>query len=104
MEKIVQHNPEDLDWQFNLAELYELAGQKQKAETIYDQILALEESNLKALLSKAVLRSEQGDINMARTLFVQAEKAAFTDELKAKVRSLAQTALPPNTESMPPNQ
>ena len=104
MEKIVQQNPGDLDWQFNLAELYELAGEKQKAETIYDQILALEESNLKALLSKAVLRSEQGDINMARTLFMQAEKAALTDELKAKVRSLAQTALPPNTESMPPNQ
>ena len=104
MEKIVQQNPGDLDWQFNLAELYELAGEKQKAETIYDQILALEESNLKALLSKAVLRSEQGDINMARTLFMQAEKAALTDDLKAKVRSLAQTALPPNTESMPPNQ
>ena len=101
LEKIVQQEPENHDWQLNLAELYELTGQKQKAETAYDQILAQQENNLRALIDKALLRSEQGDIKTARTLFEQAEKAAPTGDLKAKVRAIAQSSLQPTAESMP---
>ncbi len=101
LEKIVQQEPENHDWHLNLAELYELTGQKQKAETAYDQILAQQENNLRALIDKALLRSEQGDIKTARTLFEQAEKAAPTGDLKAKVRAIAQSTLQPTAESMP---
>lgn len=94
MEKIVQQAPENLEWRFTLAKLYELTGQDQKAEATYDQILAQQEDNLRALLNKAVLRVEQGDPNTASTLFDQAVEAAPTEELKSKIRNIAQDTLP----------
>ena len=92
MEKIVEQKPERLDLRLQLAELYEITGQVSKAEQAYNQILAKQNNNLKALVGKAALRQAQGDVEMASALFVQAEKAAPND-LKAQVRALAQKTL-----------
>ena len=92
MEKLVEQQPESLDLRLQLAQLYELTNQATKAETVYDQILAGQNNNLKALVGKAVLRQAQGDTKTAATLFAQAEKVAPTD-LKAQVRALAQKTL-----------
>ena len=99
MEQIVEQNPENLDWQLNLAKLYELTNQATKAESTYDRILTQESNNFIALIGKAVIRSEQGDLGTAESLFAQAEQAAPTDALKAKVRALSQSALTPTTET-----
>ena len=95
MEKVVAQNPENVDLHFNLAKIYELTGHQQKAEAVYDQVLAQQENDLRALLGKAILRSEQGDTQMAKSLFAQAEAAAPTGDLKARVRALAENALTP---------
>lgn len=92
MEKLVQQQPESLELRLQLAQLYESADQLSKAETAYDQILAQQKNNLKALVGKALLRKAQGDIKTAEALFAQAEKAAPAD-LKAQVRAKAQTTL-----------
>ena len=75
-----------------LARLYELTGQVTRAETAYDQILAQEKNNFKALVGKALLRQAQGDTKTASVLLAQAEKVAPTD-LKAQVRAVAQKSL-----------
>lgn len=98
MEKLVQQQPNRLDLQLNLAQLYKLVGQKQKAETAYDQILSKEKDNLAALVSKAVIRSEQGDDKTAKVLFVQAEQAA-PGSLKTKIRALADHTLLSRTQA-----
>ena len=103
-EKIVQQHPDNLEWHLTLAKLYGLTGQKQKAETTYDEVLAQQKNNFTALLSKAVLRGEQGDIKTARALFQQAEKAAPTSDLKAQVRTVAQSILPSTAEPLTPAQ
>ena len=100
MENIVEQQPDRLDLRLQLAQLYELTDKATKAETVYDQILAGQNNNLKALVGKAVLRQAQGDTKTAATLFVQAEKVAPT-ELKAKVRALAQKTLPPVKPTLP---
>ena len=91
MEKLVQREPERLDLRLQLAELYEILGQVTKAETAYDQVLARQQNNIKALIGKAMLRKAQGDITTAKTLFLQAESAAPAN-LKPQVRALAQKA------------
>jgi tetratricopeptide (TPR) repeat protein len=98
MERIVQQNPENLEGLLTLAQLYELTNQKTKAEDVYDQILDQQENNLVALIGKAMLRSEQGDRETAESLFARAEQAAVTEDLKAEVRALAQTALTPASQ------
>ncbi len=100
MEKIVEQKPELLDLRLQLAELYEITGQVSKAEQAYNQILAKQNNNLKALVGKAVLRQAQGDVEMASALFVQAEQAAPND-LKAQVRALAQKTLQTNVKPTP---
>jgi tetratricopeptide (TPR) repeat protein len=95
IEKISRQKPDNLDWQFNLAQLYELKNDKEKAEEIYDRILAQHQNNFKALINKAVLRGERGDFATAKSLFDRAEKTAPNDELKAKVRDLSRTVIPP---------
>ena len=92
MQILQEQDPKNLDLNLNLAQLYELTSQKQKAEVVYDEVLVQEKSNLTALISKAMLRAEQGDTEMAKTLFGQAEKAA-PDESKPKIRNLAQSTL-----------
>lgn len=98
MEKLVQEEPERLDLQLNLAQLYKLIGQKQKAETAYDQILSKEKDNLAALVNKAVIRSEQGDDKTAKVLFVRAEQAA-PSSLKTKIRAISDNTLSSTTEA-----
>ncbi|MGL5034165.1 MAG: tetratricopeptide repeat protein, partial [Microcystaceae cyanobacterium] len=53
LEKIIKLQPNNLEWQFNLAKLYELAEQTDKAEQIYDQMLAKDKKQFKALVGKA---------------------------------------------------
>jgi tetratricopeptide (TPR) repeat protein len=93
MEQIVVKDPKNLDWQLNLANVYELTNRNVEAEKIYDRILAQQQNNLDALIKKASLRIEQKDVKTAKSLFARAEKAALTDEQKAKVRSIAQMFL-----------
>ncbi|MGH2412737.1 MAG: tetratricopeptide repeat protein, partial [Microcystaceae cyanobacterium] len=104
MEKTVQQRPENLDWQFNLAMLYELTEQSSKAETVYDQILAKDKNNFKALVGKAEVRGQNGDLQMAKTLFQQAEQAAPNSDLKMQVRTMAQRYLQSPTTSTPSAQ
>lgn len=94
MEILVEQEPERLDLRLHLADLYEITGQVSRAETGYDQVLARQKNNLKALVGKAVLRKVQGDTKTASVLFAQAEKAAPTD-LKVQIRALAQKTLHP---------
>lgn len=93
MEKIVEQKPDNLDWQFNLAKIYELTKQTEKAEKTYDEILSRDKKYFKALLAKAMLRSQKGDYLSAQVLFKQAELIAPTKELKAKVHTMAEQSL-----------
>ncbi|MCU0533159.1 MAG: tetratricopeptide repeat protein [Hydrococcus sp. Prado102] len=93
LEKIVQQRPDSLEWQFILAQLYENKEEKQKAESVYDRILAQQDNNIEALVKKAVLRNEQGDIQTAKTLFAKAEKVAPTDALRDRVKAISQSVL-----------
>ncbi len=92
VEQRLKEDPEHLELRLQLAKLYERTNQFSKAETAYDQVLAQQKNNLNALLSKANLRHLQGDNQAAKTLFVQAERAA-PPNLKANVRALAQQTL-----------
>lgn len=87
MEQLVNQEPERLEWHLQLANLYELTGQVPKAETVYDQVLAQQQDNLKALVGKALLRRSQGDTKTALALLAQAEKAAPAN-LKPQIRAL----------------
>ena len=89
IEKRVEAHPDDLHEQLTLARFYESRGQKQTAESIYDRILTQHNNNLKALMSKALLRSEQGDVETARKLLSQAQKLAPNDTWKAKIEAIA---------------
>ncbi|WP_052672502.1 tetratricopeptide repeat protein [Aliterella atlantica] len=91
-EKLVQQKPQRLELRLQLAQVYERTDQFEKAEAAYDQVLAKERDNIKALVGKAVIRKAQGDIKTAELLFAQAEKAAPTD-LKPQVRAVAQKTL-----------
>lgn len=89
LKKRVEADPHNLQEQFTLARFYESQGQKPTAESIYDRILAQQNDHLKALMSKALLRSEQGDINTARKLLRQAQRVAPNDDWKAKIEAIA---------------
>ncbi|ACK72680.1 TPR repeat-containing protein [Gloeothece citriformis PCC 7424] len=89
LEKIVQQKPQELNWKFNLAQLYELTENNPKAEGIYDKIIAQDQKNFKALVNKALLRREAGDHQTAQQLFKQAEKVAPSEDLKQKVQDIS---------------
>ncbi|AFZ36216.1 TPR repeat-containing protein [Stanieria cyanosphaera PCC 7437] len=89
VEQIVQKQPNNLNWQLNLAKIYELKHKPTQAEVVYDRILQQESNNLSALIGKAVLRQQQGDSNTAKNLLQLAEQSAPTVELKDKVRAIA---------------
>ncbi len=88
IETITQQQPNHLDWQFNLAKLYELVQENPKAEEVYDRILAQDNQHFYALLGKGLLRQKDGDLQTAQFLFKQAEQVAPTKDLKAQVRNL----------------
>lgn len=87
-----QSEPKNLKLRLQLAQSYGTMGQVAAAETLYDEILAEQQNNLDALVGKAVLRSDQGDTEMAKALFAQAEKAAPAD-LKPRIRAVARETL-----------
>ncbi|BAU66033.1 TPR repeat-containing protein [Stanieria sp. NIES-3757] len=89
VEQIVQKEPNNLNWQLNLAKIYELKQRPTQAEVVYDRILQQESNNLSALIGKAILRQQQGDSNTAKNLLQRAEQSAPTVELKDKVRAIA---------------
>jgi tetratricopeptide (TPR) repeat protein len=93
VEKLVQEEPESIKLRLQLAQLYKSTEQFAKAETAYDQVLLLQKNNLKALIGKAMLRNDQGDLKTAKALFVQAEKAASTKVQAEEVRAIAQKTL-----------
>jgi tetratricopeptide (TPR) repeat protein len=93
MTKVASTNPNNAEWQIKLANLYEAKSQYDRAEQIYDRILARQGNDLNALLRKALLRIKQKDVQTAKTLFQQAEKAAPTNEMKTRVRSIANNSL-----------
>jgi len=92
MEKLVEQQPDKLDFLFELAVLYALNGDKIKEESIYDKILELDPKSILALTSKASLRAEQGKSEEAKALFNRAEQAAPTDQLKQEIRQIASDA------------
>lgn len=94
VEKLLQEEPESIELHLQLAQLYESTDQVAKAETVYDDVLLRQKNNIKALIGKAVLRQNQGDLKMAKALFVQAEKAAATKFQAEEVRAIAQKTLP----------
>lgn len=94
VEKLVQEEPESIELRLQLAQLYESTDQVAKAETAYDHVLIRQKNNVKALIGKAVLRNDQGDLKTAKALFVQAEKAASTKLQAEEVRAVAQKTLP----------
>ena len=102
MDKLVQQQPTDLNLRFELAGLYAMNTQQDKEEAVYDQILQQQSDNLLALTSKARLRIGQGDLKTAKQLFAQAENNAPNQELKAKVREIANEALQDSPKSDQP--
>jgi hypothetical protein len=98
LEQLVQNNPDNIDLRLRLAEQYELTGNAAGAEKTYDQILARQNNNLKALVRKAVLRQIQKDSQGAAQLFEQAEEAA-PDALKPQIRTLAKKTLNSSQEN-----
>ncbi|WP_299484957.1 hypothetical protein [Acaryochloris sp. IP29b_bin.137] len=96
MEKLVDQQPENTTFLSDLAFLYAVSGNKAKEEEVYDKILKLEPKSILALTSKAKLRSESGDNEAAKTLFVRAEEAAPTKELKQEIRRMAGEAQAPS--------
>lgn len=86
------NSKEEIESAQRLAVTYVASGQLDRAEALYDEILAQEKNNLEALISKAVLRRNQGDMEAARSLLKQAEEAA-PPEQKPKIQELAQSIL-----------
>jgi tetratricopeptide (TPR) repeat protein len=93
LEKIVALEPDNPEWQFNLAKLYELDRQIDKAEKIYDLILVKDSRQFKALVAKAMLKQAQGQPESAKTLFQMAEAVAPSEALKKKIQELSQKTL-----------
>lgn len=99
LEQLVQKNSDNTYLRLRLAEQYELTGQAAKAEKAYDEVLAIQKDNLKAIVRKAVLRQIQNDSKGAAQLFEQAEKVA-PEALKPQIRSLANKSLNSSQEKL----
>ncbi len=89
LEQLIALKPEDMNLYFQKAGLYAIMGRKDKEEASYDQILAKQGDNVMALTNKAILRSTQGDLDTARTLFAKAEAAVPEGELKKTIQDVA---------------
>jgi GTPase SAR1 family protein len=102
LEKLVQQEPQKIEWQFQLADLYSRTAQFSKEEAVYDRILtqyankqglAQYQNYIRASIAKAELRQSQGDTKTAEALLVKAEKAAPTEKEKALIRDAAKKVL-----------
>jgi tetratricopeptide (TPR) repeat protein len=90
LKKSVQQSPNNIDMLFELASLYNATLHSKEEEAIYDQILNQQNDNVVALMNKASLRKNKGDLKTAKALFEKAEKYATTDELKSQIKRMAE--------------
>jgi tetratricopeptide (TPR) repeat protein len=88
LKKAVQNSPNNIDILFELASLYSATLQSKEEEEIYDQIINKQNDNVVALMNKANLRKNKGDLKAAKALFEKAEKYATTDDLKAQIKRM----------------
>jgi hypothetical protein len=89
LEQLIALKPDDMNLYFQKAGLYAIMGRKDKEEASYDEILSRQGDNVMALTNKAILRSTQGDLDTARTLFAKAEAAVPEGELKKTIQDVA---------------
>jgi tetratricopeptide (TPR) repeat protein len=88
LKKAVQNSPNNIDLLFELASLYNATLQSKEEEVVYDQILKKQNDNVVALMNKANIHKNKGDLKTAKALFQKAEKYATTDELKAQIKRM----------------
>ncbi len=86
---LIALQPDNTNLYFQKANLYAVTGQKDQEEATYDEILTKQGDNVMALTNKAILRSTQGDLETARTLFTKAEAAVPDGELKKTIQNVA---------------
>jgi tetratricopeptide (TPR) repeat protein len=96
--KLMALKPQDMNLYFQKANIYAALGRKDQEESAYDAVLAKESDNVMALTNKAILRSTQGDIDTARTLFAKAEAAVPDGELKKTIQEVAKQWLESATQ------
>ncbi|PZD72383.1 Beta-barrel assembly-enhancing protease [Acaryochloris thomasi RCC1774] len=89
LEQLIALKPDDMNLYFQKAGLYAIMGRKDKEEASYDEILARQGNNVMALTNKAILRSTQGDLDTAKTLFAKAEASVPEGELKQTIQDVA---------------
>jgi tetratricopeptide (TPR) repeat protein len=89
LKNAVRNSPNNIDMLFELASLYSATLQGKEEEAIYDQILNKQQDNVVALMNKAKLRKNKGDLKAAKALFEKAEKYATTEDLKAQIKRIA---------------
>jgi tetratricopeptide (TPR) repeat protein len=95
VEKTLQTAPKDINILLELAGLYSLNVQDDKAEATYDQILNVDKENLFALMGKATIRSKKGDLKEAKRLFEEAKKYAPQESTKAEIDKILKEKLKP---------
>lgn len=92
-QRSVQLAPANLDFQFQLAELYDNFGQQQLAEQHYRKVLAMQPTYKKALLNLGFLKAQHGDFTQALQLTDKALNADpnYTRAYENRINMLLQT-------------
>jgi tetratricopeptide (TPR) repeat protein len=98
LERLIALQPDNLNLYFSQASLYATMNRKDKEEAAYDEVLAQQNDNVPALTNKAILRSTQGDLETARTLFAKAEATATDEKLKQTIQTVAKDMLKPTAQ------
>ncbi len=83
----VEESPWDDERLFAHAACLGMAGDLPRAAAIYEQMLAFEPENFRALIALAELRLEQGEDAAARDLYSQAASHAISDAEAARARA-----------------
>ena len=86
MQRLVKVQPQEIEWQMNLARLYAVTQQPKEAQKIYDSILNRDGKNVAALYEKAILLAST-DKAAANQLATKAMQNASA-EAKPKVSQL----------------
>jgi tetratricopeptide (TPR) repeat protein len=87
LKQIIQLQPNNRGWQITLARVYDLAGQANAAEQVYDQILRQDKDYFQALVGKARLRYNQADQAAAQRFYQQAIQVAPSDQSQQDIRT-----------------
>lgn len=98
LERLIALQPGNLNLYFSKADLYAAMNRKDEEEAAYDEVLAQQNDNVTALTNKAILRSTQGDLETARTLFAKAEASASDGKLKQTIQAVASDMLKPSAQ------